>query len=190
MNISTSATPVKDLWQEGLATALFSNEKPPRGIAGMVAWRLGGMISRFIARGTMTGSFGETILFHPDSPVLHQWKILLLGLGETHQLTRDRIYGTGWTIMRIMSHVGCRDFVCSVPGTGRCEFPVASMVDIFLSGMLDALSETGESPGLETSVHLIDTPENIDDVTAAVRETTIRKPCAISSTSISMKEER
>lgn len=174
MNISVSATSVKDLWQEGLALALFSNEKPPRGVAGMVDWRLAGMISRSIARRTIDGSYGETVLFYPDSPFLEPWKILLLGLGETEHLTRVRIYGAGRSIMNTMLRIGCRDFTSSVPGTGRCDLPVASMVEAFLSGMLDALSEIDESTDLQTSVHLVDTSEHISGVLAAVHETAAR----------------
>lgn len=154
--------------------ALFSNEKPPRGVAGMVDWRLGGMISRSIARGTIAGSYGETILFHPDSPFLGPWKILMLGLGESERLTPDRIYGAGWSIMNTMHRIGCRDFTTSVPGTGRCELPLSFMVEAFLSGMLDALSETGESLDRQTSIHLVEAPGHISHVAAAVHDTAVR----------------
>lgn len=174
MKISVSATSVKDLWHEGLAMALFSDEKPPRGVAGMVDWRLGGMISRSIARGTIAGSYGETILFHPDSPFLGPWKILMVGLGEREQLTTDRIYGAGWSIMNTMHRIGCRDFTSSVPGTGRCELPPASMVEAYLSGMLDALSETGESPDGQTSIHLVEAPGHISLVAAALHDRAAR----------------
>jgi hypothetical protein len=45
-----------------LVLGIFSDEKPPRGICGLIDWRLNGMISQEIKQGRITGDFMEKIL--------------------------------------------------------------------------------------------------------------------------------
>ncbi|MDD5475501.1 MAG: M17 family peptidase N-terminal domain-containing protein [Syntrophales bacterium] len=169
-----SATSVHDLRQEGLALALFSDEKPPRGYAGMVDWRLNGLISKSMAQGRVSGSVGEEVLLYPDRSALSPWKILLLGLGELEKLNRERIHQAGRAIINTMRGIGCHDFSVSIPGTGRCDLPVASLVEALLLGMVDSLSVTNEPEDLWPSVHFIEIPQYLEDVKQSLREAAAR----------------
>jgi len=64
-----------------LALSLFAGERPLRGAAGLVDWRLCGRLSRLVAAGRVVGAAGETTLL-PPRPRLPFDKLLLLGLGE------------------------------------------------------------------------------------------------------------
>ena len=48
---------------QGLALAIFQNEKPPCGLAGIVDWHIHGRISRFLKSGAITGKIGECTYF-------------------------------------------------------------------------------------------------------------------------------
>ncbi len=65
-------------------------ERPLRGIAGLVDWRLNGWLSRLLAGARFSGRFGEQLLF----PVGHRVgprRALLAGLGERALLDEDRL---------------------------------------------------------------------------------------------------
>lgn len=63
-----------------LALSFFRTERPLRGAAGLVDWRLCGRLSRLQAAGRLTGEPGEITLL-PPRPRLPFDKLLLLGLG-------------------------------------------------------------------------------------------------------------
>lgn len=66
---------------EVLVGNLFENERPPRGVAGLVNWRLGGRVDGLLESGFLTGARGEVLLL-PGRPRLEADKVLLFGLGE------------------------------------------------------------------------------------------------------------
>lgn len=61
---------------EVLACSLFSDTLPPRGIAGLVSWRLAGRVERLLEGGFLTGQAGEVLLL-PGRPRLTADKVLL-----------------------------------------------------------------------------------------------------------------
>lgn len=63
-----------------LALSFFQTERPLRGAAGLVDWRLCGRLSRLQATARLTGAPGEVTLL-PPRPRLPFDKLLLLGLG-------------------------------------------------------------------------------------------------------------
>lgn len=63
-----------------LALSFFDEERPLRGAAGLVDWRLCGRLSRLLAAGRLDGRAGEVTLL-PPRPRLPFDKLLLLGLG-------------------------------------------------------------------------------------------------------------
>src|SRR5579884_1742738 len=62
------------------ACTLWKDERPMRGLAGLLDWRLGGRISALLKAGFVTGDAGETLLV-PGKPHVPFEKVLLLGLG-------------------------------------------------------------------------------------------------------------
>lgn len=65
---------------EVILCGFFSDERPARGVAGLVNWRLAGRIDRLIESGFLTGTLGEVTLV-PGRPRLRADKVLLFGLG-------------------------------------------------------------------------------------------------------------
>jgi Cytosol aminopeptidase family, N-terminal domain len=66
-----------------LALALFTDERPLRGMAGLADWRLGGRLSRLLKSGRMTGRTGEVTLLPPSRRRLPFERLILFGLGES-----------------------------------------------------------------------------------------------------------
>src|SRR5580692_8427937 len=62
------------------ACTVWSDERPARGFAGLLDWRLAGRLSALLASGFFRGDEGETLLV-PGKPHLPYEKVLVAGLG-------------------------------------------------------------------------------------------------------------
>jgi hypothetical protein len=69
-----------DLSVELCACGLWSDERPARGLAGLLDWRLAGRLSALLRAGFVTGEAGEALLI-PGKPHVSFEKVLVLGLG-------------------------------------------------------------------------------------------------------------
>lgn len=86
MDIILSKEPVDFLDSELLITGFFQDEKPLRGTAGWIDWRLNGRLSRFLIEKRLTGVWEERILI-PSEGRISARLILLLGLGSFKDYT-------------------------------------------------------------------------------------------------------
>jgi len=66
---------------QGLVMTLYSNEKPPRGLAGMMDWHFHGLISDSIKNGRIIGKPGECVYF-PVTRNGSTFHLFLLGSGQ------------------------------------------------------------------------------------------------------------
>ena len=69
-----------ELDSELLFAAVFEDERPAHGVAGLCDWRLGGRISKILASGFFTGALGDVLLV-PGRPKTTFDKICLFGAG-------------------------------------------------------------------------------------------------------------
>lgn len=65
---------------EVIACSVYRDERPMRGLAGLIDWRLAGRLSRLAKQGFLLGEVGE-LLAVPVRPRLPFDKVLVLGLG-------------------------------------------------------------------------------------------------------------
>lgn len=79
------AEPVIHAPCDTLVVPVPSDERPLRGEAGWVDWRVCGAISQQLASGYVGGSRGEAVLL-PAPPPLGATRILLIGLGSCQRL--------------------------------------------------------------------------------------------------------
>ena len=66
---------------DALVVLLSEDERPPRGVAGLIDWRGGGRISDLLASGFLTGAAGEKVLV-PGSGIFPSHKFVLCGIGS------------------------------------------------------------------------------------------------------------
>ena len=60
--------------------AIWSDERPVRGLAGLLDWRFGGRLSALLKSGFVRGDLGEVLLV-PGKPHVPFEKVLVVGLG-------------------------------------------------------------------------------------------------------------
>lgn len=80
--VSASLESLDGLQAEVVVLPFFSDERPLRGAAGLIDWRLCGTLSRKLMAGYLEGHFGEKgMIAGPDK--LRAEGVLLIGLGPT-----------------------------------------------------------------------------------------------------------
>jgi hypothetical protein len=104
---------------ELLGLPFFADERPLRGAAGLVDWRLCGRLSRMLLAGRVDGQFGETTLL--PSSRLPFGRVLLLGLGESERFSELRFLEAAKALRDVVRRLGVRRYALALPGrsTGR-----------------------------------------------------------------------
>lgn len=100
---------------ELLAVPLAQDERPPRGVAGLVDWRSGGALSSLLARGVVTGAPGEALLL-PGRPKLGFDKIVCFGIGRTEAFTEQVYRVVLERMLDTVAGLGVRRAVVQLPG--------------------------------------------------------------------------
>ena len=80
--VSAAPQSLDELQTEIFVLPFFSDERPLRGAAGLIDWRLCGALSRKIMAGHLDGHFGEKALVSAR-PKLKSEGLLLVGLGAS-----------------------------------------------------------------------------------------------------------
>jgi len=120
-----------EVGSEVLACGLFSDALPPPGTAGLLDWRLCGLISRLIESGFLTGQKGEVMLV-PLRPKLPFDKALLFGLGPRPKFD-DRVFREITEhMLRAMHDLCARSAVVELPGRFGPEVDADVAADILL----------------------------------------------------------
>lgn len=144
MKIKVSSESLDTLTYDSLAFGFFSDERPPRGYCGLADWRLNGLVSELIAKGRVTGAFMEKVLISSDRRIPSP-KIFLMGLGESTQLTYEKLYTAGCAILQTLNEAECTDFVFDIPGSDRCNLEVPKMAVAMVSGIFESGTLNPES---------------------------------------------
>jgi len=100
---------------EVLVAALFADERPPHGVAGLADWRLSGRVSRLIQRGFATGELGEVLLL-PGKPKLPFDKLIFFGAGPRGELTERTFRVVVEKILDTLEGLRARTAVVQLPG--------------------------------------------------------------------------
>lgn len=100
---------------EVLVASLTPGERPPRGIAGLCDWRLGGRVSRLIASGFATGALGEVLLLS-GRPKLPFDKLLLFGVGAREDFSELVFRAVIERVLATLEGLRARTAVVELPG--------------------------------------------------------------------------
>jgi hypothetical protein len=116
---------------EVLIAAVMEDEKPPKGVAGMVDWRLCGQLSRLIKQGYFKGALGEVLLL-PTKPALPFDKALLFGCGPAAQFDERAYIAVLTQVFSVLEGLKAGNAVVELPGRHLDLIPPARAVDVLL----------------------------------------------------------
>jgi Cytosol aminopeptidase family, N-terminal domain len=94
---------------------IWSDERPLRGFAGLLDWRLGGRLSALLKSGFLSGQFGEALLV-PGKPHLPFEKVLVLGLGKRSAFGDGTFRRVVVRMARALEGMRVRRAVIELPG--------------------------------------------------------------------------
>lgn len=107
---------------EVCACTVWSDERPVRGFAGLLDWRLGGRLSALLKSGFVHGDRGEVLLV-PGKPHVPFEKVLVVGLGARSGFGQSAFREAIVLIARALEGMRVRRAVIELPGraTGAIE---------------------------------------------------------------------
>jgi Cytosol aminopeptidase family, N-terminal domain len=105
----------EEVARDALVLPVFRDDRPLRGAAGLVDWRLCGRLSRLLRAGRASGDAGETLLL-PASRRLRFSRILWFGLGEAKGYNEARARTDLRWIASVTHAAGATDITMQLPG--------------------------------------------------------------------------
>ena len=116
MKTETFRQPLDDLVTDLLVTTIFEDERPPRGVTGLIDWRLNGFLSQTILSRNILGTHEEMNLI----PVHHRLgarRLLLVGLGKKQDFTSLRARELSFRIASMIKDIQTMDASIYIPPT-------------------------------------------------------------------------
>lgn len=130
------------LVSEVLAVPISLGDRPPRGTAGLLDYRLAGRISAVLASGTLAGLVGEKV-FLSGRPKLPFDKLLLYGIGDASLFNQQIYAGIVEDLLKTLEELNVRRAVVELPGRADDLISAQMAAEI----LLDA---AGENPLFDT----------------------------------------
>lgn len=163
--LSTEAPDLPE--HECLALGIFSDEKPPRGICGLIDWRLNGFISREIKQGRISGEFLEKIVI-PFPERIGAAMLFLCGLGPLADFNYERVYQSAYQIVGAVDGMLLNNFAFDLCGANRTGLATAGIVETMITGFFDYLSKDVAKLEKMTSC-IITSPDQIKEVSIGLQ---------------------
>ena len=154
------------------------DERPLRGDAGRVDWRLCGRISELLLSEFTRGDFGEATLL-PAGPLLPAERILLFGVGDARALQSHGVWRCLRAAVPRLLAIGTRDLSIAFPES----IDLARHASSALGGLLEGIS--AEHGSLRMRAVL----PNADQHTAALRHATKEVARAASRSGVLLEVE-
>lgn len=113
--LAVSSQPIVKVQAEIILVGIFSDVRPLRGFAGLVDWYHGGVISRLILSGKVSGTLRERTLIASHHK-FYAPKIMLVGLGSHQSLSETSLRGIYPFVFRTLSSMNIQDFAVELFG--------------------------------------------------------------------------
>ncbi len=118
-----------------LVLPVFRDDRPLRGAAGLVDWRLCGRLSRLIKANRATADAGETMLLPPGRRLRFK-RVMWFGLGETKGYNEDRFRKDLAWILGVVTRAGVGDWSVQLPGRASGLIGARRAIEIILEEQL------------------------------------------------------
>lgn len=122
--------------KEALACAIWSDERPFAGVAGLVDFRFAGRLSRLAERRFISGKSGE-LLCMPGRPRLPFEKIVVIGLGERESFTEDAFRSVFGKLVRALNDLKVTSVAVELPGRADGALDVMKASELFFEWAKD-----------------------------------------------------
>ena len=145
MKILIDARGIDAVSCELLGLWFFSDERPLKGLTGLLDWRLDTAVSRLIMAGTISGFWGEKVLMCGFSDCPFQG-LLLMGLGPMGEFDEKRMREAGRSMASSLVKLGRKTVCMPLPGNGITRIDISTVAEHFLYGLIHEAKDTDLSP--------------------------------------------
>lgn len=121
-----------------LVTGFFRDERPLKGSAGWLDWRLNGLLSHFILENRLTGDWKETTLI-PSQGRVTPPLVLLLGLGELKDYSYLRLREIFPFLLETLQKLAVKKICLSFPYGETYKVDCGKLAEVLLEGIADSL---------------------------------------------------
>lgn len=125
---------------EVIACTMWSDERPMRGLAALLDWRLAGRLSALVKSGFMRGEADEVVLV-PGRPKLPFEKVLVLGLGARTAFGDDVVRKVLARLGRALEGLNVKRALVELPGRASGDLTPEHAADLLLECAETALEE-------------------------------------------------
>lgn len=139
---------------EALVLPFFSDERPLRGAAGLVDWRLCGRLSRMLQSGRVRGALGEATLYPPPSTPSRRIpfpRLVLFGLGPQAEAGEALAERASRALASVVAGLGLERVAVVPPGRSTGRLGARRALELLVA----ALGETQAQAAPTALRHLI-----------------------------------
>ena len=149
-------------WDEAahdcLVLPVFKDDRPLRGAAGLVDWRLCGRLSRLVKSNRATAEAGETMML-PAGRRLRFSRIMWFGLGDAKGYSEDRFRKDLAWILGVVTKAGITEWSIQMPGRASGLIGARRAVEMVLEDPLLA----------EQPITILEDPSGQKDIAELLR---------------------
>ncbi len=135
---------------EALCLPFFSDERPLRGAAGLIDFRLCGRISEQLVKDRMRGDIGEVVLM-PARPRLMAERLIWIGAGPRADFEEARFRAWIADVMLRLVRLRVRTAALVLPGRVHERIDAAHAMDWFLQASASQADHVDELTILDTA---------------------------------------
>jgi hypothetical protein len=151
-------------WDEAprdcLVLPVFKDDRPLRGAAGLVDWRLCGRLSKLVKNNRASAEAGETMMM-PAGRRLRFARILWFGLGDAKGYTDERFKRDLDWILEVVGKAEVKDWAVQPPGRASGLIGARRAVELMLEN--DQLNQAGHP------VAILEDPAGQKDIAELLR---------------------
>jgi len=125
---------------EVIACSAFQDERPLRGLAGLLDWRLAGRLSVLAKNDFLTGAEGEIVLV-PGRPYVRFEKILVLGIGPRASFDDAVVRRVLGKLVSALEGLKVRRALVEVPGRPSGKLEPGKAAELLLECAESALED-------------------------------------------------
>jgi hypothetical protein len=140
LTVEIDAGPVERTRADVVVVFFFDSDRPLRGGAGRVDWRLCGQLSQLIVAGKLTGAPGEAVLM-PTAGGLAAPLLVGLGLGSRNTFDADACEALGRDAATRARRLGAKTVALPLPDPHAGDLDLRERIDALVTGAIGALAD-------------------------------------------------
>jgi hypothetical protein len=125
---------------EAIVLLFFNDEKPLKGAAGLIDWRMNGTISDLIFKDKINGREGESILIVPKKRIRGK-KILMIGLGDSSTFSGNSLEKTAGNAISQLAKIGVKKFHLAIPPKQFTSLSTPDAARFVIKGMVSMIEK-------------------------------------------------